>query len=108
MVVISCLIRFLAQSNHGSEAALATIRRVVFPLLRLPLISTWALVFISALKALKATFLSALPGFDTTPIRIDIHPVEAEYGLPSAWDLNRVLCTGIARTWLFAQTRPVP
>jgi iron(III) transport system permease protein len=120
MVVLAYVIRFLAQTIQGSETALAalhphfeemsrglgtapfaTVRRVVVPLVRPSLVGAWVLVFISAMKELDATLLLRPAGFDTVPVRIYIHTVEAEYGMASALALLLVACTAGALMWLF-------
>jgi iron(III) transport system permease protein len=117
MLVLAYLIRFLTQSLQGLEAALGSInphleeaarslaaspalvlRRVLVPLLRPTLIAVWALVFISSMKELDATLLLRPPGFDTLPVRVYIHTVEAEYSKAAA--LSLLLIAFTALPWL--------
>jgi iron(III) transport system permease protein len=117
VVILAYLIRFLTQSLQGVDAAFAGInphleeaarslsaspsvvlRRVLAPLLRPTLIAVGVLIFISSMKELDATLLLRPPGFDTLPVRIYIHTVEAEY--PTAASLSLLLITLTALPWL--------
>jgi len=117
VLVVAYLIRFLTQSVQGLDAALAGInphlseaarslaaspgtvlRRVLAPLVRPTLFAVWALVFISAMKELDATLLLRPAGFDTLPVRVYIHTVEAEYAKAGA--LALLLITFTALPWL--------
>jgi iron(III) transport system permease protein len=117
VLVLAYLIRFLTQSLQGLEAALrginphleeaarslaaspaVVLRRVLVPLLRPTLIAVWALVFISSMKELDATLLLRPPGFDTLPVRVYIHTVEAEYS--KAASLSLLLIAFTALPWL--------
>jgi iron(III) transport system permease protein len=117
VLVLAYLIRFLTQSVQGVEAALGGInphleeaarslaaspgtvlRRILAPLLRPTLFAVWALVFISAMKELDATLLLRPAGFDTLPVRIYIHTVEAEYAKAAV--LSLILITLTALPWL--------
>jgi iron(III) transport system permease protein len=116
-VVLAYLIRFLTQSVQGVEAALVGInphleeaarslaaspstvlRRILAPLLRPTLLAVWAIVFISAMKELDATLLLRPAGFDTLPVRVYIHTVEAEYAKAAALALFLVAFTALP--WL--------
>jgi iron(III) transport system permease protein len=117
VLVLAYLIRFLTQSVQGIDAALAGInphleeaarslaaspgavlRRVLAPLVRPTLFAVWTLVFISAMKELDATLLLRPAGFDTLPVRVYIHTVEAEYG--KAGTLALLLIAFTALPWL--------
>ena len=117
VLIVAYLIRFRTQAVQGLEAALAGInphleeagrslaasrgtvlRRIVAPLLQPTLIAVWALVFISAMKELDATLLLRPPGFDTIPVRVYIHTVEAEYEKAAAVSLMLIACTALP--WL--------
>jgi iron(III) transport system permease protein len=117
VLILAYVIRFLTQSLQGVEAAFSGInphleeagrslaaspgkvlRRVLAPLLRPALIAVWALVFISGMKELDATLLLRPPGFDTLPVRVYIHTVEAEYA--KAASLSLLLITFTALPWL--------
>lgn len=117
VLVLAYLIRFLTQSVQGLDAALAGInphleeaarslaaspgtvlRRVLAPLVRPTLFAVWTLVFISAMKELDATLLLRPAGFDTLPVRVYIHTVEAEYDKAGA--LALLLITFTALPWL--------
>lgn len=117
VLILAYLIRFLTQSVQGVEAALGgvnphleeaarslaaspgtVLRRILAPLLRPTLFAVWALVFISAMKELDATLLLRPAGFDTLPVRIYIHTVEAEYA--KAAILSLLLITFTALPWL--------
>jgi len=117
VLVLAYLIRFLTQSMQGVEAALAGInphleeaarslavspgavlRRVLAPIVRPTLFAVWALVFISAMKELDATLLLRPAGFDTLPVRVYIHTVEAEYA--KAAILSLLLIAFTALPWL--------
>jgi len=111
------LIRFLTQAVQGVDAALAGInphleeaarslaatpsrvlRQVLAPLLRPTLFGVCALVFISTMKELDATLLLRPAGFDTLPVRVYIHTVEAEYAKAAA--LSLMLIGFTALPWL--------
>jgi len=117
VLVVAYLIRFLTQSVQGLDAALAGInphleeaarslaaspgmvlRLVLAPLVRPTLFAVWALVFISSMKELDATLLLRPAGFDTLPVRVYIHTVEAEYGQAGALALLLITCTALP--WL--------
>lgn len=117
VLVLAYLIRFLTQSVQGVDAALAGInphleeaarslaaspgtvlRRILAPLVRPTLFAVWTLVFISAMKELDATLLLRPAGFDTLPVRVYIHTVEAEYGKAGA--LSLLLIAFTALPWL--------
>ncbi|TAL12235.1 MAG: iron ABC transporter permease [Nitrospirae bacterium] len=117
VLVLAYLIRFLTQSVQGIDAALAGInphleeaarslaaspgavlRRVLAPLVRPTLFAVWTLVFISAMKELDATLLLRPAGFDTLPVRVYIHTVEAEYGKAGALALLLIAFTALP--WL--------
>lgn len=117
VLVLAYLIRFLTQSVQGIEAALAGInphleeaarslaaspgtvlRRVLAPLVRPTLFAVWTLVFISAMKELDATLLLRPAGFDTLPVRVYIHTVEAEYAKGGAVALLLIAFTALP--WL--------
>ena len=117
VLVLAYLIRFLTQSMQGVEAALAGInphleeagrslaappgavlRRILAPLVRPTLFAVWALVFISAMKELDATLLLRPAGFDTLPVRVYIHTVEAEYAKAAALSLLLIAVTALP--WL--------
>ena len=117
VLILAYLIRFLTQSVQGVEAALgginphleeaarslaaspgAVLRRVLAPLVRPTLFAVWALVFISAMKELDATLLLRPAGFDTLPVRVYIHTVEAEYAKAAA--LSLLLIAFTALPWL--------
>ena len=106
--------RFLTQSVQGVDAALAGInphleeaarslaaspwrvlRRVLAPLVRPTLFAVWALVFISAMKELDATLLLRPAGFDTLPVRVYIHTVEAEYARAAVMALLLIVFTAL-------------
>jgi iron(III) transport system permease protein len=122
VLILAYLTRFLTQSVQGLEAGLsginphleeagrslaashgAVLRRIVAPLLQPTLIAVWALVFISAMKELDATLLLRPPGFDTIPVRVYIHTVEAEYGKAAALSLLLIACTALP--WLIVTRR---
>ena len=117
VLVLAYLIRFLTQSVQGVDAALAGInphleeaarslaaspgtvlRRILAPLVRPTLFAVWTLVFISAMKELDATLLLRPAGFDTLPVRVYIHTVEAEYGKAGALALLLIAFTALP--WL--------
>jgi iron(III) transport system permease protein len=117
VLIVAYLIRFLTQSLQGVESALGGINphleeaarslaashgrvllRVLAPLLRPTLFAVWVLVFISAMKELDATLLLRPPGFDTLPVRVYIHTVEAEYSKAAA--LSLVLIAFTALPWV--------
>jgi len=117
VLVVAYLIRFLTQSVQGVDAALTGInphleeaarslaafpwrvlRRVLAPLVRPTLFAVWALVFISAMKELDATLLLRPAGFDTLPVRVYIHTVEAEYARAAVMAL--LLITFTALPWM--------
>jgi iron(III) transport system permease protein len=117
VLVLAYLIRFLTQSVQGIESALAGInphleeaarslaaspgtvlRRVLAPLVRPTLFAVWTLVFISAMKELDATLLLRPAGFDTLPVRVYIHTVEAEYAKAGALALLLIAFTALP--WL--------
>ncbi len=117
ILVVAYLIRFLTQSVQGVEAAFAAInphleeaarslaaspwrvlRGIVAPLVRPTLFAVWALVFISAMKELDATLLLRPAGFDTLPVRVYIHTVEAEYARAAATALLLIAFTALP--WL--------
>ena len=117
VLILAYLIRFLTQAVQGLEAALSGInphleeaarslaassgtvlRRIVAPLLRPTLFAVWALVFISTMKELDATLLLRPPGFDTLPVRVYIHTVEAEYAKAAAVALLLIAFTALP--WL--------
>ncbi len=117
ILVVAYLIRFLTQSVQGIDAALAGInphleeaarslaaspgivlRRVLAPLVRPTLFAVWTLVFIAAMKELDATLLLRPAGFDTVPVRIYIHTVEAEYAKAGALALLLIAFTALP--WL--------
>lgn len=117
ILVLAYLIRFLTQSVQGIDAALAGInphleeaarslaaspgtvlRRVLAPLVRPTLFAVWTLVFISAMKELDATLLLRPAGFDTLPVRVYIHTVEAEYAKAGALALLLIAFTALP--WL--------
>jgi len=117
VLVVAYLIRFLTQSVQGLDAAVAglnphleeaarslaaspgiVMRRVLAPLLRPTLFAVWALVFISAMKELDATLLLRPAGFDTLPVRVYIHTVEAEYTKAGALAVLLITCTALP--WL--------
>jgi iron(III) transport system permease protein len=58
----------------------------------------WTLVFIAAMKELDATLLLRPAGFDTLPVRVYIHTVEAEYAKAGA--LALILIAFTALPWL--------
>ncbi len=114
MVVIGYTIRFIPQAVQGitgalrqthhqlEEAArglglgaLETVRRVVIPLIRPGLLATWVLVFISSMKELAATLLLRPAGFDTLPVRIWIHTIEADYSKASTLALVLVAVSAL-------------
>jgi iron(III) transport system permease protein len=117
VLVLAYLIRFLTQSMQGVEAALrginphleeagrslaaspgAVLRRILAPLVRPTLLAVWALVFISSMKELDATLLLRPAGFDTLPVRVYIHTVEAEYAKAAV--LSLLLIAFTAMPWL--------
>ena len=117
ILVLAYLIRFLTQSVQGIDAALAGInphleeaarslaaspatvlRRILAPLVRPTLFAVWTLVFISAMKELDATLLLRPAGFDTLPVRVYIHTVEAEYAKAGALALLLIAFTALP--WL--------
>ncbi|MEK6603001.1 MAG: iron ABC transporter permease [Nitrospirota bacterium] len=117
VLVLAYLIRFLTQSVQGIDAALAGInphleeaarslaaspatvlRRILAPLVRPTLFAVWTLVFISAMKELDATLLLRPAGFDTLPVRVYIHTVEAEYAKAGALALLLIAFTALP--WL--------
>lgn len=117
VLVLAYLIRFLTQSVQGVDAALAGInphleeaarslaaspgavlRRILAPLVRPTLFAVWTLVFISAMKELDATLLLRPAGFDTLPVRVYIHTVEAEYEKAGALALLLIAFTALP--WL--------
>ena len=117
VLVLAYLIRFLTQSVQGIDAALAGInphleeaarslaaspgtvlRRILAPLVRPTLFVVWTLVFIAAMKELDATLLLRPAGFDTLPVRVYIHTVEAEYAKAGA--LALILIAFTALPWL--------
>lgn len=117
VLVLAYLIRFLTQAVQGIDAALAGInphleeaarslaaspgtvlRRILAPLVRPTLFAVWTLVFISAMKELDATLLLRPAGFDTLPVRVYIHTVEAEYAKAGA--LALILIAFTALPWL--------
>jgi iron(III) transport system permease protein len=117
VLIIAYVIRFLTQSMQGMEAALrainshleeagrslaaspgAVLRRILAPLVRPTLLAVWALVFISAMKELDATLLLRPAGFDTLPVRVYIHTVEAEYAKAAV--LSLLLIAFTALPWL--------
>lgn len=117
VLVLAYLIRFLTQSVQGIDAALAGInphleeaarslaaspgtvlRRILAPLVRPTLFAVWTLVFISAMKELDATLLLRPAGFDTLPVRVYIHTVEAEYTKAGALALLLIAFTALP--WL--------
>lgn len=121
VIILAYLIRFLTQAVQGSEAALISIHRnleeaarslgtrafgvvsrVVIPITKPALFSGWALVFISAMKELDATLLLRPAGFDTIPVRIYIHTVEAEYSTAAVMSI--VLIAATAVPWLVIST----
>ena len=112
VLVLAYLIRFLTQSVQGVESALTAInphldeaarslavsswtvlRRILAPLVRPTLFAVWTLVFISAMKELDATLLLRPAGFDTLPVRVYIHTVEAEYTKAGALALLLIVFT---------------
>jgi len=114
ILVVAYLIRFLTQSVQGVDAALTGInphleeaarslaaspwrvlRRVLAPLVRPTLFAVWALVFISAMKELDATLLLRPAGFDTLPVRVYIHTVEAEYARAAVMALLLIAFTAL-------------
>src|SRR3989442_41717 len=114
VLVVAYLIRFLTQSVQGVDAALAGInphleeaarslaaspwrvlRRILAPLVRPTLFAVWALVFISAMKELDATLLLRPAGFDTLPVRVYIHTVEAEYARAAVMALLLIAFTAL-------------
>jgi iron(III) transport system permease protein len=114
VLILAYMIRFLTQSLQGVEAALsglnphleeaarslaaspwAVLRRILAPLLQPTLIAVWALVFISAMKELDATLLLRPAGFDTLPVRVYIHTVEAEYTKAAALSLLLIALTAL-------------
>src|SRR5438093_327779 len=114
VLVVAYLIRFLTQSVQGVDAALTGInphleeaarslaaspwrvlRRVLAPLVRPTLFAVWALVFISAMKELDATLLLRPAGFDTLPVRVYIHTVEAEYARAAVMALLLIAFTAL-------------
>ena len=120
-IILAYLIRFLAQAVQGSEAALAgmhsnieeaarslgarafeVIARIVTPITKPALFAGWTLVFISAMKELDATLLLRPAGFDTIPVRIYIHTVEAEYSTAAVMSLVLVVATVLP--WFFLST----
>ena len=117
VLVLAYLIRFLTQSVQGVESALAAInphleeaarslaaspgavlRQILAPLVRPTLFAVWTLVFISAMKELDATLLLRPAGFDTLPVRVYIHTVEAEYA--KAGTLALLLIAFTVLPWL--------
>jgi len=117
LLIVAYLIRFLTQAVQGVDAALAGInphleeaarslaatpsrvlRQVLAPLLRPTLFGVCALVFISTMKELDATLLLRPAGFDTLPVRVYIHTVEAEYAKAAA--LSLMLIGFTALPWL--------
>src|SRR5438132_1254459 len=114
ILVAAYLIRFLTPSVQGVDAALTGInphleeaarslaaspwrvlRRVLAPLVRPTLFAVWALVFISAMKELDATLLLRPAGFDTLPVRVYIHTVEAEYARAAVMALLLIAFTAL-------------
>src|SRR5437870_853038 len=95
----------LAQTGinpHLEEAARSlaaspwrVLRRVLAPLVRPTLFAVWALVFISAMKELDATLLLRPAGFDTLPVRVYIHTVEAEYARAAVMALLLIAFTAL-------------
>ncbi len=117
VIVLAYLIRFLTQAVQGSEAALTAIHhtleeaarslgaqtfkvlsRVIIPITKPSLLASWALVFISAMKELDAILLLRPAGFDTIPIRVYIHTIEAEYSTAATMSLLLIAATAIP--WL--------
>ncbi len=117
VIILAYLIRFLTEAVQGTQAALSgihqnmeeaarslgtrtlgVISRVVIPLTKPALLAGWALVFISAMKELDAILLLRPAGFDTIPVRIYIHTVEADYATAAVMSLSLVLATAIP--WL--------
>ena len=120
-IILAYLIRFLTHAIQGSEAALTSmphnledaarslgtpafgvLARVVMPITKPALLAGWALVFISAMKELDATLLLRPAGFDTIPVRVYIHTVEAEYSTAAAMSILLIAATAVP--WLFIST----
>ena len=59
------------------------------------LLATWVLVFISSMKELAATLLLRPAGFDTLPVRIWIHTIEADYSKASTLALVLVAVSAL-------------
>lgn len=112
VLVLAMLIRFLPLSVQAQEAAVQqltpsveeagrslgaspweNLRRVVIPMLKTGLISSWVLVFIDTLKELPATLLLRPTGFDTLPVRIWIEASEEMLELAAPAALMLVLGT---------------
>ena len=121
VIVLAYLIRFLTQAVQGSEAALTSmhrnleeaarslgtrafgvVSRVVVPITKPALLAGWALVFISAMKELDATLLLRPAGFDTIPVRIYIHTVEADYSTAAVMSILLIAATAVP--WLAIST----
>ena len=120
-IILAYLIRFLTQAVQGSEAALTSmhrnleeaarslgtrafgvVSRVVVPITKPALLAGWALVFISAMKELDATLLLRPAGFDTIPIRVYVHTVEADYSTAAVMSILLIAATAVP--WLVIST----
>ena len=86
----------LPDAGCGAES------RIVTPITKPALFAGWTLVFISAMKELDATLLLRPAGFDTIPVRIYIHTVEAEYSTAAVMSLALVVATVLP--WFFLST----
>ncbi len=121
VIILAYLIRFLTEAVQSSKAALTSIHptleeaarslgtrtfgvvsRIVVPITKPALLAGWALVFISAMKELDATLLLRPAGFDTIPVRIYIHTVEAEYSTAAVMSIVLIVATAVP--WLVIST----
>jgi iron(III) transport system permease protein len=118
VLVFGYLVLFVAPAIQGTGAALAqispsleeaarglgrgplaTFREVTFPLLRPGLVAGWVLVFMLCMRELAASLILRPPGFDTLPVRIWIHTMDAG-PVPTAALLALVLVAIVAVPWL--------
>jgi iron(III) transport system permease protein len=114
MIIIGYILKFIPQSQQGIQSAITQIhshyeeaarslgagwwlrtRQVLIPLIRPGLVASWVLVFVSSMKELAATLLLRPAGFDTLPVRIWIHTVEADYAKAASVALFLLTITAI-------------
>jgi iron(III) transport system permease protein len=122
IVVIGYLVRFSTQTVQASRSSLEGIHphleeaarslglgpakaslKVIIPNIRAGLLAGWALFFISAMKELDATLLLRPAGFDTLPVRIYVHTLEADFASAALVALVQIIITAIPLSLLLGR-----